>query len=155
MDTLRSAVLCICCGAIGLSMTTEMLASERFRRQMRFLAMLLLLTAGLTQLRALDLSAFSGESGSITQTAGEIAERAKAAEEAAAAEAVCRSLNRSLQEHQVPCQVNAVSLHISKNGGIVVDRAYISGNLLTGRVWLREWLGADTEITEGGETDAG
>lgn len=146
MEILKSTVFCICCGAIGLSLTTETLAAERFRRQLRLIAVLFLLITALSQLRTLDLSVFTEGQTAATQSADEIAERARSVQEQAVADALCRSLNQALDEHKVPCEVTRVELHISESGSIEIDRAFISGNLLTGTVYLREWLGADTDI---------
>ena len=154
MDILKNTVLCLCCGALGLTLTAQALSSERFRRQIRLIAVLFLLITALSQLRTIDLSAFTSPAGADTAAAADIAERARHTEEQAVAEAIERSLNQAFAEHNVSCTVSRIALHISDAGSIDIDRVFITGDLLTGRVYLREWLGTDTDILEEVDPDA-
>ena len=57
---------------------------------------------------------------------------------------------RELALRDIPCEVTAVDAHISEDGGIVISEVQLNGNLLTGSICLKEWLGPDIRITEGG-----
>ena len=74
--------------------------------------------------------------------------------EQAAAESIRNALNRALSEHQVNCRVLDVSVHIQSDGCISINEVTAEGNLLTGAVFLQEWLGDDVTVTEGGMPDA-
>ena len=84
------------------------------------------------------------------QQASDLIEAAAEMQEQAAAERICNALNRELAEKQVNCRVTEVCLHIQQDGCISINEVKAEGNLLTGTVFLREWLGNDVTITEGG-----
>ena len=154
MDTAGAGILCICCAALGLTLGQEFIPAEQFRKQIRLLMTVLLLTVILSQLRLIDLSAISPDSDSAEQTAEDILEKADAYRTEAVAEQIRTGLNRALEEHGAPCSVAEIIVHIPDDGSIRIERAVLSGNVLTGTVYLREWLGGDVVI-EGKEAAAG
>ena len=113
--------------------------------------MTLLLTASFFRgISLVDFSAFRQPfAANESAETDEIIRNAHGMQEDALREAVKNGLNAALSERQVPCRVQQIDLHIAEEGGISIDRAVITGNLLTGRVYLREWLGTGPEITEG------
>ena len=44
-------------------------------------------------------------------------------------------------------------MHISDTGSIMIDEIKITGNQLTGAVYLHEWLGEEISVTEWKEED--
>ena len=154
MDTIRSTVLFACCTALGLSLAEQLLPTEHFARQIRMLTAILMMTAILVPLTKLDLSAFRiGMDAAESQTEN-LQDIAADMQEQAAAESICSALNRALTERNVNCRILSVSLHIQSDGCISISEVTASGNLLTGTVFLHEWLGDDVTITEGGEEHA-
>ena len=109
-----------------------------------------MMTAILTPLAKLDLSGFVPDDTAAEIQSADLQAAAIQMQEQAVAESVCRALNRALTEKQVNCRVLDVSLHIQPDGCISINEVTAEGNLLTGTVFLREWLGADVMITEGG-----
>lgn len=155
METIRTAVLCACCAALGLSLAEGILPPERFGRQIRLMLAMLMMTAILKPLTKLDFSGVSAEFSDAAETTEEIAALADQARQTAVAESIRNALNRALTENSVPCTVTDVHLHIQADGSIIINEVFITGNALTGSVYLREWLGDETVITEGGDALAG
>lgn len=147
-------MLCACCTAFGLTIAELLLPAKRFDRQIRLLTAVLMMTAILTPLAKLDLSGFVPDDTAAEIQSADLQTAAIQMQEQAVAESVCRALNRALTEKQVNCRVLDVSLHIQPDGCISINEVTAEGNLLTGTVFLREWLGADVMITEGGAQHA-
>lgn len=114
----------------------------------------LLMTAILVPLTKLDLSDFRTDLSAADAQSADLQTIAEQMQEQAAAENICNALNRALTEKQVPCRVLDVSLHIQPDGGISINEVIAEGNLLTGSVFLHEWLGTDVTISEGGAQNA-
>ena len=150
MENLRNAVLFGCCAAFGLTLAELILPLERFTRQIRLLTAILMMTVILTPLTKLDLSDFTAHLSDENPQASDLIEAAAEMQEQAAAERICNALNRELAEKQVNCRVTEVCLHIQQDGCISINEVKAEGNLLTGTVFLREWLGNAVTITEGG-----
>ena len=146
MDSASTGILCICCAALGLTLAEQMISAERFQKQIRLVMTVLLLTVIFTRLHMTDFSGLRGEIAEGDAVSAEIAETAERARAEAVAEQIINGLNRALEAHEAPCQVEEIDLHIPADGGIVINRAVLSGNLLTGTVYLREWLGGDVMI---------
>ena len=156
MDSASAGIFCICCAALGLTLAQEIIDTERFQKQIRLLMTMLLLTVILTRFRMTDFSQLRDISGGTDSTAAEILANAEALKTEAVAEQIRTGLNRALEAHKAPCEVAEIDLHIPADGGIVIDRAVLSGNLLTGTVYLREWLGGDVMIVaKEADDDAG
>ena len=113
------------------------------------------MTALLRPLTALHLPALPETLTDTAACAEEIAQQAAAARESAAAESVRNALNRTLAEEHAPCTVTEVYLHIQSSGSIDISKVVISGNLLTGTVYLHDLLGSDVTVTKGGDALAG
>lgn len=154
MEQIHTAVFCTCCTALALSLAEGLLPFARFEKQLRLIFSLILMTAMLKPLTKIQFPAVSERQAEAAAYAEEIAEQAALAREQAAAESVRNALNRTLAEQNVPCKVTAVRLHILNDGSIDICEVIISGNLLTGRVCLRELLGSGVTVTEGGEAHA-
>lgn len=113
-----------------------------------------MMTAILVPLTKLDFSGFRPDLSAAEAQSTDLQAAAAQMQEQAAAENICNALNRALTEKQVPCHVLDVSLHIQPDGCISINEVTVEGNLLTGSVFLREWLGTDIIISEGGAPDA-
>ena len=151
MEHLRAAVLAACCAALALTLAESMLPTEKFHRQIRLMMTLLLLTAVLKPLTGLDFSPLTD--GLPADTAAEdFTTLAEQAYTEAVAERIVSSLNEALAEHHVNCTVTALDVHIQTDGSIVINEVVIRGNILTGTVYLREWLGDAVTVTK--EDDA-
>lgn len=127
---------------------------EQFERQLRLLIVILMMTAILVPLTKLDFSDFRPELSAAEAQSTDLQAAAAQMQEQAAAENISKALNRALTEKEVPCKVLDVILHIQQDGSISINEVTVEGNLLTGSVFLREWLGTDIIITEGGAPDA-
>lgn len=147
-------MLCACCAALGLTLAENILPLEQFERQIRMILAMLLMTAILKPLTKLDFSAFQADFAPSDRDASEIAAMAEQAREQAVSESIVAALNRALAANEVPCTVYAADVHIQADGSIVIYEVTAGGNLLTGTVFLREWLGDGVTITEGGAPDA-
>lgn len=154
-EQIHSAVFCICCAALALSLAEAILPFERFEKQLRMIFSLVLMTALLRPLGHLHLPSLTYSPAEAASYAEEISERAAIAKEHAVAESVKNALNRTLAESHAPCSVSDVHLHIQSDGCIDISEVIISGNLLTGSVYLHELLGNEVIITEGGDALAG
>lgn len=137
-----------------MTLTEQILPLEQFERQLRLLIVILMMTAILVPLTKLDFSDFRPDLSAAEAQSTDLQAAAAQMQEQAAAENICNALNRALTEKQVPCHVLDVSLHIQPDGCISINEVTVEGNLLTGSVFLREWLGTDIIISEGGAPDA-
>ena len=150
MQELQSSVLLICLTALGLTLAEGLLPDQRFEKQIRLMFAALLLTVMLKPLAGMR---FVGFGSSLRESEAETAELTALAEQAenhAVCESIRSALNRELALRDIPCEVTAVDAHISEDGGIVISEVQLNGNLLTGSICLKEWLGPDIRITEGG-----
>ena len=154
MNSVSTAVLCGCVTALALTIAEGILPMERFAKQIRLLFSLLMLTALLTPLTKLNLLTNAPDPAAAEQYSEEIAAQADSARISAVKESVLHALEHAIAEHKVPCTVKEISLHISDNDSIIIDEVQITGNLLTGAVYLHEWLGDSILITEWKEGDA-
>ena len=153
METIRTAVLCACVAALGLTAAENLIPAEKYGKQIRMMLALLLMTAMLKPLTALRMPDIPETETETEQSLSEIAEQADRLRTEAVEESICAGLNRALEEHGVSCRVTGIDLHIQDDGSIIIGEVTVSGNSLTGSVYLREWLGAEIPITAGGETD--
>ena len=151
MDALRTSILAACCAALALTFAEGILPMEKFQRQLRLLMSLLLMTAILKPLTGLELSFGTGSLSADPAAAEGLAALAEAAYEDAVSARIQGALNSELASHGVSCTVTAVSVHIQEDGGIEISEAVITGNTLTGTVYLREWLGDAVMITKEAE----
>lgn len=151
MEHLHTAVTCACCAALGLTLAESVVPTERFEKQIRLLLAILMMTVILTPLTRLDLSVVTANAAYAEKTAADLTEIAQAAQQSAVTERIIAALNGALSSNGVNCEVIAADVHILPDGGICINEVTVHGNLLTGSVYLREWLGADTAITEGGD----
>ena len=147
-------MLFACCTALGLTLAEQLLPTEHFARQIRMLTAILMMTAILVPLTKLDLTSFRVGLDAAGAQSQDLQDAAADMQEQAAAESIRNALNRALTERNVNCRVQAVSVHITSDGCISISEVSASGNLLTGAVFLHEWLGDDVTITEGGGDDA-
>ena len=154
MDTIRTTVLFACCTALGLTLAEQLLPAGQFAKQIRMITAILMMTAILVPLAKLDLSQFRIKLEYSGSQAADLQAIADEMQEQAAAESIRNALNRALSEHQVNCRVLEVSVHIQSDGCISINEVTAEGNLLTGAVFLHEWLGDDVTVTEGGMPDA-
>ena len=150
MDTLRTTVISACTGALALSLAEGVLPLERFQKQIRLLTAILMMTLILRPLlhlpeAALPVPDISGD----LQTA-DITERLHEMQESAISDSICDALNNAFREKCIPCKVTGCDLHIDETGSIIINEVTVTGNLLTGRVYLREWLGEDISVREEG-----
>ncbi len=152
MDSLQSSVLCGCFAAVALSLAEGILPLEKFGKQIRLLTAILLLSAMLRPVLSLKDTDFSADTASAAEQSEAVAENLKRVQESAVAESVCQALNQAFAEKQVECTVSACSLHIDTDCSISINEVVITGNVQTGTVYLREWLGPDVTIREGGGT---
>ena len=153
LKSMYSAVLCGYCAAMGLSIAEWIIPMERFQKQIRLLFSALLLIALLKPLTNLNLPSVPAADGGARQFSEKITALADEARENAVRESVQNALNRALSEHQVECTVKEVCMHISDTGSIMIDEIKITGNQLTGAVYLHEWLGEEISVTEWKEED--
>lgn len=147
MESFRTAVLAACCAALALTLAEGLLPAERFHRQLRLLMSLLLMTAVLKPLTGLHFD-IPAEHAAADTAADSLTALAQSAYEQALAERITAALNNALAEHGVGCTVTGVDVHIQEDGSIVINEAVITGNILTGTVYLREWLGDDVTVTK-------
>ncbi len=152
-DQIRTAVLAACCTAIGLTAAEYIVPLEKFEKQIRLIFAVIMMTVILTPLTKITGGMVS-EIPETQLTAEDITENAKRMQEQAAAESIRTALNHALTEKESGCTVESVIVHIPETGGIDIIEVKVTGNLLTGTVCLREWLGDSVTITEGGEPDA-
>ena len=149
MDHIRSAVLFICLTAFGLTLASAILPEGKYERQLRLMTAALMLSAILRPLAGIRLPVHRTESGS-AEAASELVALAEQARDQAVSESIRRTLEQQLAANDVPCQVTAVDAHISGDGSITISEVQVSGNLLTGSIYLHEWLGSSVAVTEGG-----
>lgn len=150
MQNLQTSVLLVCLTAAALTLAEGLLPDQKFEQQIRLILAAVLLTVMLKPLAGIH---FGGFGSSLHESQAETAELTDLAEQAknqAVCESIRSTLNREFNQREIPCEVTAVSAHISEDGGIVISEIQLSGNLLTGSVCLKEWLGPDIRITEGG-----
>ena len=153
-DSIRTAVLAACCTAIGLTAAEYIVPLEKFEKQIRLIFAIIMMTVILTPLTKIGSSSIISDIPESQFTAEEITENARRMQEQAAAEGIRTALNHALTEKESGCTVESVTVHIPETGGIDIIEVKVTGNLLTGTVCLREWLGDSVTITEGGEPDA-
>lgn len=151
MEHIHTAVSCACFAALGLTLAEQIIPPEHFGKQIRLILAVLLMTAIISPLTKLDFSGLQTDLAFAEDTAAEITELAEQAQNAAVKESICAALNRALTANAVNCEVLDADVHIQADGSIFINEVTVSGNLLTGRVYLREWLGSSVEITEGGD----
>lgn len=154
MEHIHTAVSCACCAALGLTLAEYIIPAEHFEKQIRLLLAILMMTVILAPLTKLDLSAITANAAFAEKSAADLIEIAGSAQQEAVTESICAALNRALAANHVNCKVIAADVHIQADGSICINEVKVSGNLLTGSVWLREWLGAETAITEEAMQDA-
>lgn len=152
-DSIRTAVLAACCTAIGLTAAEYIVPLEKFEKQIRLIFAVIMMTVILTPLTKIGSSSIISEVPESQFTAEEITDNARQMQEQAAAESIRTALNHALTEKESGCTVESVTVHIPETGGIDIIEVKVTGNLLTGTVCLREWLGDSVTITEGGEPD--
>ena len=111
---------------------------------------ILLMTTLLIPLTKLDLGAFRTDLSAAETQSAALQDAALQMQEQAAAERITAALNAALAERQVSCRILDVCLHIQPDGSISITEVTAEGNLLTGTVLLKEWLGTDISVTEGG-----
>lgn len=150
MQELQTSVLFLCLTAAGLTFAEGMLPDSRFGKQIRLILAALLLTVMLKPLTGIRFGVFGASLRTSEAETAELTALAEQAENKAVCESIRSALNRELILREIPCEVTAVSAHISADGSIVISEIQLSGNLLTGSVCLKEWLGPDIRITEGG-----
>lgn len=148
LDSMHTAVLCGCCTALALRIAESIIPMKRFQKQIRLLFSMLMLVVLLKPLTSLEFSVSEWIPAETEQTMQEIAALAESAREEAVADSIHHALNQALTEHHVPCEVKDVIMHISDEGSIVIDEIRISGNLLTGAVYLHDWLGDAFSVTQ-------
>ena len=153
MDSMRTAVLCACLTALGLTLAEHILPTERFERQIRLIFTALMTIAVLKPLTNLDFSPLYSDTAPDLSVSGEICSMADQARTETVCETLMQTLNRELAQRNVPCRVTGVDAHITESGSIDIIEVQTDGNLMTGRVYLTEWLGGDVRITEGGNAD--
>ncbi len=149
MTTPEASIFAACTIALGLSLAEGIIPMERFGKQIRWLFTLLLMIGMLSPLRAWDATAFmEALQPADTQTQSEDLQNAADTLLCDSIESqLITTLNQKLAEHNAPCVVEALDVHIQEDGSIVINEAAISGNILTGTVYLHEWLGADLNVT--------
>lgn len=151
MDSMQTAVLCACLTALGLTLAEHILPVERFERQIRLIFSVLMTAAILKPLTNLDFSPIFSDCTAESFSSDEICSMADQARTAAVCESLMQTLNRELTQRNIPCRVTAVDANITESGSIDISEVQTEGNLITGRVYLQEWLGGNIKITEGGE----
>ncbi len=150
MEHLYEAVLGVCLTAAALTLAESILPVGKCGRQIRLLFAAVLLTVLLKPLTGISMSGFDAQLDASQIAAADLTELAKQAQEQAVCESIRTSLNQQLAAKEIPCTVTSVSAYISADGSIDISEIQISGNLLTGSVCLKEWLGQNVRITEGG-----
>lgn len=144
MDSMRIAVLCACMTAAALTLAEGVLPMTRFQKQIRPIFTCLLLISILRPLTHTTLTAPE------IRPESEISDHLTAAAEEARCNAIAacvqNGLQQSLDARGVDCQILRVIVHISEDGGIGIDEVTIKGNIYTGTVYLREWLGSEILI---------
>ncbi len=153
METLKSAIFCVCSAALGFTLAECILPIEKFEKEIRLLLSVLLMTVLLRPLTALHFS-YQSEITESTEIATDIAEQANALRASEAAVRIRNAVNQKLTEEAVPCCVREIRLHICSESGICIDEVIIEGNAVTGAVFLRELLGKDITITKGDDLRA-
>lgn len=150
MEQIRTAVLSLCLTVLGLTLAENILPLEKYTKQIRLMTAAILLTVLLKPLTELRLPMLHTEHTMPEDTVSELTELAAQARDNAVSERLCSALNQQMQINNVPCEVIAVSAHISEDGRIVISEVAVSGDRLTGSVYLHEWLGTEVTVTEGG-----
>lgn len=148
LDSMHTAVLCGCCTALALRIAESIIPLERFQKQIRLLFSMLMLVTLLKPLTNLDFSVSAWQHSDAEQNIQNAAALAEAAREEAVSDSILHALNQKLSERQVPCEVKEIKMHISDTGSIEIDEIRITGNLLTGAVYLHDWLGSAFSVTE-------
>ena len=149
MENLHTAILFVSLTAAALTLAEGLLPEHKFERHIRLIFAAVLLTVmlkPLADIRPVTFRTKLRDSEAETEDMTALAEQAR---EQAVCESIKSSLNQELALREIPCEVTAVSAHISEDGSIVISEVAISGNRLTGSVALHEWLGSDIRITEG------
>ncbi len=147
-------MLAACFTAIGLTAAEYIVPLEKFEKQIRLIFAVIMMTVILTPLTKIRSGDFSTDIAESHCFAEDITENARKMQEQAASESIRTGLNHALAEKESGCTVESVTVHISESGGIDIIEVKVTGNLLTGTVCLREWLGESVTITEGGEIGA-
>ncbi len=150
MEQIRTAVLSLCLTVLGLTLAESILPLEKYTKQIRLMTAAILLTVLLKPLTGLHLPLLHTELSVPDDTVSELTGLAAQARDSAVSERLCSALNQQMQSQNVPCKVIAVSAHISEDGSIVISEVTVSGDRLTGSVYLHEWLGCEVTVTEGG-----
>ena len=146
MNVLENGIFCACMTAMGLRLAEGVLPMARFSKQIRTLFMTFLLICMLRPLVGLELSSVVQEVP-IMDISEELSAMGEAARCEAVAQSIRKSLDAELHAHHVECEVAEVAVHITEEGGIVIDEVWITGSTLTGTVYLREWLDEGVKIT--------
>jgi hypothetical protein len=134
--------------ALALSLAGGLADMGKYRRQMRILFTGLLLTALLRPLTGLHLPVFPADDRTAEENALQSYQAAQAMQEEALSARTRSALNQALREQEIPCEVVEVSVHIQADGSIEITEVTAAGNLLTGTVVLREWLGSGVVIRQ-------
>ena len=150
MEQIRTAVLYLCLTVVGLVLAEHILPVEKYAKQLRLMTAAILLTVLLKPLAGFRLPLLHAEQNPPESTVSELTGLAEQARDSAVSESLCCTLNQQMQANHVPCEVTAVSAHISEDGSIVISEITVSGDRLTGSVYLHEWLGSEVTVTEGG-----
>ena len=143
---MREAIFCGCMAALALTLAAGMVDMGKYRRQMRILFTAVMLTAVLRPLAGMRLPAMLPADGTAGESAGQSYRTAQEIQEEAVALRTRTALNQALAEQEVPCEVLAVDVHIQADGRIEISGVTIAGNIQTGTVFLREWLGEQCVI---------
>ncbi|MBR3268996.1 MAG: hypothetical protein IKI58_09810 [Oscillospiraceae bacterium] len=152
MGMLRSAVLCGCFASVAFSLAEGILPLERFQKQIRLLITVLLLSVLLRPVLHLKDAELSIQDADVNPQTETLTASLKQAQESAVSESICNALNRALSEKNIACTVSECSLHIDPDNSIIINEVVITGNVQTGTVYLREWLGTEVKIREGGSS---
>ncbi len=148
MDTLRTTILTACTLGLGLTLAEQLIPLERFSAQIRLLLSLLLLIGMLSSLTRISPDTWERRFDATAASTEEIQALAEQAHADAIAESIANALNRKLEEAKVNCRVSAVTVHIGEDGSIDISEVTITGNTLTGSIYLREWLGDAVSLTK-------
>lgn len=151
MQNLQTAIMVICLAAAALTLAEGLVPDHRFEKQIRLIFSAVLMTVMLKPLTEIRLQGTRRIRAEPEAGAAELTELAEQAKEQAVCESIRSALNQELCLKEIPCEVTEVSAHIGTDGSIVISEVAVTGNLLSGSACLREWLGPDIEITEGGE----
>lgn len=150
MEQIRTAVLYLCLTVTGLTLAEQILPLEKYAKQLRLITAAILLTVLLKPAADFRMPLLHTEQNPPEQIASELTGLAEQARDCAVSQSILCTLNQQMQANNVPCEVTAVSAHISEDGSIVISEVTVSGDRLTGSVYLHEWLGSDVAVTEGG-----